>query len=103
MSGISEGERNRKGDLYDKYNIELVKFTNVYGDVLWENGMFLSGLYGPGQLITVHGEDFEIRRVAIDGNTQIVNLETEKEEVPWGIWDSDYSGYETKEDYLCQK
>lgn len=96
-------KRNDKGDLYSKYNIEFTKYTNVYGESLWEEPFYFGRLHGAGDSFISGGIYFEIRRVAILDNTEIINLETKRTSVPWGEWKCFGDDSQSKEEWLSNQ
>jgi hypothetical protein len=61
------------------YNITKIRYTDRYGALLWEEPMALSRLYAVGQDLTHEYVRYIVLRVAVDGETEVVNLRRAEE------------------------
>lgn len=60
------------------YNIKRVRYTDVYGALLWEDTMVMSRLDAVGEDMIREYVRYTVIRVAVDGDAEIVNLEVAK-------------------------
>jgi len=59
----------------NSYNVQTTAYMDVYGNTLWTEPMSAKRLWKVGQTFIEDYIQYRIVRMAVSGNTQVVNIE----------------------------